>query len=155
MSTIAVRCHFAAGHRILGLTGPGAKCASIHGHTFHVTWTYLQEASDFNLDFGVLKENLRSMVKQHFDHGFFVAYDDDLRHYLLENNQKHYVLDSKPTTEAIAAEIARRSEQLFPGARLVSVEVCEGPNNMATWTPPLVLSTPNGAEPAAYTEAPT
>jgi 6-pyruvoyltetrahydropterin/6-carboxytetrahydropterin synthase len=150
MSTISVKTHFAAGHRILGLTGEGEKCRNIHGHTFHVTWVFEQHPS---LEFGELKIALRGVVRRHFDHSFILDRTDDFARYLNVNNLRHYLLDGPPTTEAIAAEIARLSierlttvckdgwkddekKPLYPDATLLKVLLDEGPDNNATWTKP-------------------
>jgi 6-pyruvoyltetrahydropterin/6-carboxytetrahydropterin synthase len=138
VSTISVRCHFAAGHRILGLTGAGAKCRSPHGHTFQVTWTFQQAATDMALEFGELKLGLRQMIKDQFDHGFILDKDDDFCEFLRAGKHKLYRLNGPPTTELIAEEIAFQTLRLFPKAPLRSIELWEGPENCATW----VRSTP-------------
>jgi 6-pyruvoyl-tetrahydropterin synthase len=154
MSTVSVRTHFAAGHRILGLTGEGAKCRNLHGHTFNVTWTLQQDDS---LEFGTLKSILRGVVRHHFDHHFIIDKTDDLLHYLEANDLWHYTLDGPPTTEAIAAEIAKlsiawltedrgdngESSAPYPTARLLRVSVDEGPENNATWEAPVYVSPSN------------
>ena len=140
MSTISVRTHFAAGHRILGLTGPGQKCRNVHGHTFHVTWTFTQEAGDTTLEFGAIKATLREMILTLFDHAFLVHRDDDFRAYLRAGKLKFYTTEHPPTTEVIVAEIALQTVKLFPRAPLVSIELCEGPDNMATWIKPTLVA---------------
>lgn len=140
MSTISVKQHFAAGHRILGLTGPGAKCRSPHGHTFHVTWTFTQAAGG-DLEFGAVKEALRAMIKDQFDHGFILDKSDDFCEFLRAGKHKLYRLNGPPTTELIAEEIALCTLKVLPKAPLRSVELWEGPENSATWTgkPPTVI----------------
>jgi 6-pyruvoyl-tetrahydropterin synthase len=151
MSTISVKTHFSAGHRILGLDGEGAKCRNIHGHTFYVTWVFWQEQGQLKLEFGELKMRLRSLIAHHFDHAFILDIRDDFNHYLDVNQLKHYQLEGPPTTEAIAAEIAtltidrltkpapadrfHRDElpALWPDAKLLRVELQEGPDNAACW----------------------
>jgi 6-pyruvoyl-tetrahydropterin synthase len=155
MSTISVRTHFAAGHRILGLTGEGAKCRNVHGHTFSVTWVFQQDAGDLRMEFGELKMRLRSLVQRHFDHAFILHCYDDFEHYLKGNELKYYLTDNPPTTEVIAAEIARLTidwltkpipanppfykeemPAIWPDAKLLRLELGEGPDNCATWEPP-------------------
>jgi 6-pyruvoyl-tetrahydropterin synthase len=138
MSTISLKAHFAAGHRILGLTGPGAKCKNIHGHTFHVTWTFKQEAGDMALEFGAVKAVLRGMVAELWDHGFFVDRADGFRDYLRAGALKYWTIEGPPTTEAIAAMIAAETLKALKKAPLLRVELCEGPENTATWTRPLL-----------------
>lgn len=134
MSTISVRSHFAAGHRILGLTGAGAKCRSPHGHTFHVTWTFTQQAGTLALEFGELKLTLKTMIKDQFDHGFILDKADDFCEFLRAGKHKLYRLNGPPTTELIAEEIALCTLKVLPKAPLRSVELWEGPENCATWT---------------------
>lgn len=136
MSTISLRTHFAAGHRILGLTGPGAKCANVHGHTFSVVWTFKQGSADMALEFGAVKATLRTMIADVFDHGFIVDKADGFRDYLRASKLKVYALNGPPTTERIAEEIAFLSMRALPKAPLLSVELQEGPDNTATWVKP-------------------
>jgi 6-pyruvoyltetrahydropterin/6-carboxytetrahydropterin synthase len=127
--------HFAAGHRILGLDGAGAKCRNIHGHTFDVTWEFFQPDGPMTLEFGALKEGLRDLVKHHWDHGFFVDEDDDFVDYLTAQSLKHFPTPGPPTTELIARIIAESTMKLFPFTLLHSVHLKEGPENAATWSP--------------------
>lgn len=138
MSTISVKTHFAAGHRILGLTGAGAKCRSPHGHTFHVEWVFKQGSDDGDLEFGELKQTLKGLVKDVFDHGFILDRADDFREFLRAGKHKVYALSGPPTTERIAEEIAFLSLKALPKAPLLRVILQEGPENSATWERPLV-----------------
>lgn len=133
--SITVRHHFSAGHRIPGLPGPGAKCANIHGHTFGVAWTYQVPDADADaVEFASLKKVLRGWVDEVLDHGFIVGADDTgTIDYLQRTGSKHHVVDGVPTTERIAEIIAEHAVDAAPGARLVAVEVTEGPNNEARW----------------------
>lgn len=134
MSTIAVKCHFAAGHRILGLTGAGAKCKSPHGHTFHVTWVYRQSTRSGDLEFGELKVALKQLVKDVFDHAFILDKADEALKLWKANGWKYHALNGPPTTELIAEEIAHLSLKAVPKAPLLQVILEEGPENSATWT---------------------
>jgi 6-pyruvoyl-tetrahydropterin synthase len=152
MSTISVQTHFAAGHRILGLPGEGAKCRNIHGHTFTCIWTIQQDAiSEEPVEFGELKQRLKEIIKAEYDHGFLLDKTDDFVRYLSANMLRHRTLDGPPTTERIAEDIAKVTMQHFteelsmngwkhtplaPHARLLSVRLEEGPENTATWENP-------------------
>jgi len=147
MSTISVKMHFAAGHRILGLDGPGEKCRNIHGHTFQVTWVFEQHP---DIEFGRLKSILHSVCGG-FDHAFILDKTDDFLHYLQVNMLRSVPLDGPPTTERIAEELAYRAidrltqpqpggfngtkeyPAVYPHALLLKVVVEEGPENCATW----------------------
>ena len=133
--TVTVRHHFSAGHRIPGLPGPGGKCANLHGHTFGVAWTFRTDSVDVEaIEFAAVKQTLRGWVKNHLDHGFLVAAKDTgVLAMLRELGSKHHVMDSWPTTEAIASVIADATRTLLPDADLVAVEITEGPHNSARW----------------------
>jgi 6-pyruvoyl-tetrahydropterin synthase len=135
MSTISVSMHFCAGHRILGLDGPGAKCRNVHGHTFRATWVFDQNAGDnAALQFGALKEILRADTKSRYDHGFFVDGGDTAMLAFLESQScKFYVFPGPPTTERIAELLAYDCRHRFPTAHLRCVILDEGPENTATW----------------------
>ena len=135
MSTISVRMHFAAGHRILGLSGPGAKCRNPHGHTFYVTFVFEQSTQwPPPVEFGAAKASLRDRIKDRYDHGFFVdAADESMRTFLEREGCKHHVFDGPPTTERIAELFARDARHLVKDANLLRVVVEEGPENTATY----------------------
>lgn len=134
MMTVSVGHHFSAGHRILGLTGPAAKCANLHGHTFTVCATF-EQTSELAVEFTGVKRVLRQFIDNYLDHGYLVCLDDEvLLAFLRDNNLKHYVTASWPTTEVVAETIAAALQEFLPHTRLLSVEVGEGPHNKATWT---------------------
>lgn len=137
MMTVTVRHHMSAGHRILGLTGPGAKCANLHGHTFGISWTFaVPDNTARTVEFTNIKRVLREWVDSTLDHGYIVdSNDEPLLEFLRKHDLKHHTIPRAPTTEAIAALIADHTQRaLLPGVGLVSVEVTEGPHNAATWT---------------------
>lgn len=59
-------------------------------------------------------------------------HDDTMLPFLVANNMKRYVLQDKPTTEKIAAEILIAVALMFHDYRVVKVHVTEGPHNAAT-----------------------
>lgn len=133
MMTVSVREHFSAGHRILGLTGPAAKCGNLHGHSFTVCATW-EQTDELGVEFTAAKRVLRQYISQMLDHGYLVCHLDDILLAFLQDHQlKHTVTPSWPTTEVIAQMIADALRLFLPGTRLLSVEVGEGPNNTATW----------------------
>lgn len=133
--TITVKHHMSAGHRLLGLGGAAAKCENLHGHTFGIEWEFAAPDMEAQtVEFGAIKATVRGWVDKYMDHGYICGSEDAM---LLDVVQgmgvKHYVVDTMPTTEAIAAEIARVTKHLLPELGLVSVHVTEGPHNAATW----------------------
>lgn len=132
---VSVGHHFSAGHRILGLVGPGAKCANVHGHTFTVCATF-DQTGELAVEFTTAKTIMRQWIDKQLDHGFIVHQDDtECLDALKLLGSKHYVTAERPTTEVIATEIAEALLSFFPGTRLLSVHVGEGPHNSATWEP--------------------
>ena len=135
MSTISVRMHFAAGHRIVGLPGAGAKCSNPHGHTFYVTFVF-EQSLDWPppVEFGAAKVSLRERIKDRYDHGILVdKADEPMRTFLEREGCKHHVFNGPPTTERIAELFAREANYLLQGAKLVRVILEEGPENTATY----------------------
>lgn len=133
--SISVEADFAAGHRIVGLTGEGSKCQTPHGHNFRVVWEF--DSPDVFppvVEFGNVKAALRKMVMQQFDHAFFCDQDDPFLDWLLANNCKAFPLDGPPTTERMAAAIATMTQRLLPVATLLKVTLHEGPVNTAICT---------------------
>lgn len=130
--TVKVRHAFSAGHRILGLSGAGEKCRNIHGHNFGCWWTF-EQPSEWppRVEFGAVKAELKLMIDGLLDHAFIAHIDDEFLDYLTQHDLKRYALQDKPTTEAIAAEIARLTQQNFPQLDLVCVQLTEGSNNEA------------------------
>ena len=138
MSTISVKLMFAAGHRILGLVGAGAKCRNIHGHTFYATFVFDQSDEwPPPVEFGAAKAVLRERIKDRYDHGFFVdGADKDMVDFLVIDECKHTVLDGPPTTERIAALLARDCNASIQGGLLHRVVLEEGPENTVVWERP-------------------
>lgn len=136
--TISVKLLFAAGHRILGLSGAGFKCRNVHGHTFHVTFTF-EQSDDWPppVEFGQAKAILRGRIADAYDHAFFVDTNDKMMREFLELDQcKHIVFDGPPTTERIAETLAKDANRLLQGATLLSLVLDEGPENSVTWNRP-------------------
>ncbi len=148
-TTVRVRHKFSAGHRILGLTGAGEKCRNIHGHNFTCWWMFDQRPGwPLAVEFGSVKAELKEMIDRLLDHAFIVHKDDEFVGYLVTHGLKRYLLSDRPTTEAIAAEIARLTEAQFPALDLLYVQLTEGSNNEAVWMrggPPAATYPPGSA----------
>lgn len=134
-NTVSVRHHFSAGHRLVGLDGPGAKCSNLHGHTFAVQWTFLApDRTARSIEFGALKAGLRGWVDDNLDHGYIChTEDEELFAAIVALRSKHFITEEPPTTETIAWVIAKATSELFPDLDLISVTLDEGPSNSASW----------------------
>jgi 6-pyruvoyltetrahydropterin/6-carboxytetrahydropterin synthase len=88
------------GHR---LQKHESKCRNLHGHryTIEVTCVGLSRLDEVGrvIDFGVIKQKVGDWLDGVFDHGFIVEEGDPLVAWLLENEQKHVVLDCPPSIE--------------------------------------------------------
>lgn len=131
-TTITLTFRWAMGHRILGLTGSGAKCRNIHGHN----WIADVELPNDQgmLEFGAVKAVIGAWIDSRLDHGFLIDVDDEFVDYLVVNHLKHHTLDGPPTTENLAAMLAAMVREEL-GILPASVRVQEGYRNAATWRP--------------------
>jgi 6-pyruvoyl-tetrahydropterin synthase len=129
--TVTLTFRWAMGHRILGMAG-AEKCANIHGHN----WVAEIEMpnDDGALEFGEFKATVGDWINDVWDHGMLVQSFDPLRRWMDEAKVKYDHLPVEPTTEAIAAELARKVAYFY-GRTPVSVKVTEGYRNAATWRP--------------------
>lgn len=131
MVTVTLTFRWAMGHRILDM--PGAeKCANIHGHNWVADIELPND--DGALEFGAVKDAIGGWINEAWDHGMLVEWNDPLRAWMEQHGSKYDYLPVRPTTEAIACELARKAGELV-GVRPASVKVTEGYRNAATWTP--------------------
>lgn len=130
--SITLTFRWAMGHRILGLVGPGSKCANVHGHNWEAEVTLAND--DGALEFGAVKANVQEFIDHYWDHGFIAHNQDEFVDTLEKMGSKVYLLGGPPTTEAIAADLAEQV-RLRIGVDPLSVHVREGYRNAATWTP--------------------
>ncbi|MBF6332402.1 6-pyruvoyl trahydropterin synthase family protein [Nocardia transvalensis] len=134
-SFITVGHNAETAHRIPTLTGAGAKCRNVHGHSFWIEWTFRVDDLDADTaEFGAIKTVLKDWVDTHLDHGFVCHPGDDIGDVLEAAGLKVYRLAGGwPTTEAIAADIADVTRKLLPQLTLTRVHVHEGRTNQASW----------------------
>lgn len=131
--SITLTFRWPMGHRVLGLPGPGAKCANVHGHNWQADVELPND--DGGLEFGAVKHVIGEWIDRNLDHGFLVGRDDPFVDYLSNEKLKHYVIDGQPTTEAVAQLLGLRVNAIL-GVSPVRVHVLQGYRNAATWTPP-------------------
>jgi len=95
MWTTTKAIDFCAGHRLLNYDG---KCAHVHGHNLRaeieVTSANLN-TSGMVIDFGLIKDAVKTWIDDRWDHGFLVnQFDYPMLEFLKTNGQKHFVLDT-------------------------------------------------------------
>lgn len=138
--SITKTIEFDAGHRVPGHKG---MCRNPHGHRYKVDCTFSGEvpADGMILDFGVLKDIMRAVIHDRYDHGFIV---DERDHALIQAFTaadpawKVVQIDRPPTAENLAAIISTKLAEALAfhehaaGVKLVSVTVWETPSSRAT-----------------------
>lgn len=142
MTELEVTHHFDAAHRLPHLPG---KCQSLHGHTWYVAARVRGEvgAGGLVVDFGLLKDRLRTFLDGAFDHGTLLGSADSLLKPLKAAGTKVFIFDGSrspaqwPTVEAVAEVIGWHLTDVFVGTnvRTVEVRVRETVSNTAIWRP--------------------
>lgn len=89
-------------HRLM--TSYETKCRSLHGHRYEVEITVSAEAlNDDNMivDFKKLKEIVKRVLDDRYDHGTILNNKDKLSEYLLadKNNERLHIINCNPTLE--------------------------------------------------------
>ena len=98
---IAKRFHWSAAHRLPWHEGP---CRHLHGHSYKMEVVVVGPVNQQGmvLDFADIKRAIKPLVEA-WDHGTFVAHDDDeLLGLLTQTDWKHYVLPFDSTSENLA-----------------------------------------------------
>lgn len=146
---ITKKIEFSAGHRLLNYIG---KCNSPHGHEYLAEIT-ISASRGYNknsmvIDFGDVKEHVKSWIDLKWDHGFLLNSNDtslieSLKSapYTCPDYPKLYIFDNvNPTAEMMARELYEKVvHPIFSGIdkdRLVaaySVTIWETPSSCATY----------------------
>lgn len=124
MFELTVKSHFDAAHQLRNYSG---KCASIHGHTWHVE--VIIEGNNLDnigmlIDFSLLKKMIKEEIAR-FDHSFINE---------LEGFDEKGV---NPTAENLAAyifkELGKKLSDFKADIRLKKIKVWESPNACAAF----------------------
>ena len=112
---------FEMAHALLGYDG---QCKNIHGHSYELNVTIIgKPLDDFNnpklgmvMDFGDLKQIVRSTVVDIFDHSLVLnsKMPQALIDSLSANFEKIILLDYQPTSELMIADFAHRIAEKLP-----------------------------------------
>lgn len=141
--------HFDAAHRLPQLADGNSKCASIHGHTWHVTLgiTGPIQGDGTVVEFGSVKKVFRAFIDKYFDHGMLIGFADPLLPVFEEHDMKHFVFGRDgitedvpwPSVEGVATVLVRFATlhlQLPPGCRVSGMHVTETVSNAIQWRNP-------------------
>jgi len=143
MSKIRVtkRFHFEMAHALFQYDG---LCKNIHGHSYNLEVTLIGESKTepghpkdgMVLDFGDLKEIVKTNIVDRFDHSLMVnsLFSDSQIEILKKTTDRIIVVDFQPTSENIVADIAKILQQLMPaGVSLFSIRLFETVTSFAEW----------------------
>lgn len=143
MSKIRVtkRFHFEMAHTLYQYDG---LCKNIHGHSYNLEVTLAGKPRNepghpkdgMVMDFGELKEIVKSKIISRFDHALMVnrLLPEKELELLRRSSDRILVVDFQPTTENIAAYIARILQEHLPGnVNLFSIRLFETVTSFAEW----------------------
>ncbi len=133
MITCTRRIEFDAAHRILNHE---SKCKMLHGHRYVVEATFTTNKLDDLgrvIDFGVIREILRTWIDDNFDHNTILSkHDKKLGEKITEETgQKIFYLDCNPTAENIAEFLLKEiCPKLFAQKQVkcIKIKLFETPN---------------------------
>jgi 6-pyruvoyltetrahydropterin/6-carboxytetrahydropterin synthase len=131
MYAVTKRLEFCYGHRLLDYQGP---CQHPHGHNAVVEVEVQAGALDARnmvVDFGDIKQALKSWIDRELDHRMILRHDDPLVAALAALGEPVYTLDSNPTAERIARLIFDVARQ--QGLAVSRVAVWETPTSWAEY----------------------
>lgn len=139
MNTIRVtkEFDFEAAHALDGYSG---KCKDIHGHSYHLTVTFIgQPMNDLDLsecgmviDFGDIKKLINEKVLAIFDHRLILR-EDSRFHGIEEKNERVRYVKYQPTCENMLLEITGLIKDSFDNCKLHSASLRETANSYAEW----------------------
>lgn len=144
---ITVRARFETGHRLPHLPG---KCVNLHGHSWnaHVTVAAPTLGEDaMVVDFSTLKQTITDFTDARLDHGMMLGAQDPYADRFRQDGIKVFIFGEEehthdlawPTVEAVATMLARftthalTTDPALSGATLVTVQVTETENNIASY----------------------
>jgi 6-pyruvoyltetrahydropterin/6-carboxytetrahydropterin synthase len=141
MLTCTRRLEWAAMHRI---PQHESKCRAFHGHHYVAEVTCRAESLDHAgriIDFSVIKELVGGWIDAHWDHTAILMKGDPdpSARAIAESNATYgrpvYWLESPPTAENLALELAKVAKQLLEprGVKVVHIKLWETPNSAADW----------------------
>lgn len=102
---ITKQIDFCYGHRLLDYVG---KCANLHGHNGRAEIEIASLTLDSRgmvVDFGLVKDAMKSWVDEHLDHRMLLRQDDPLIAILERMGEAAFTMAANPTAENIARVI--------------------------------------------------
>ena len=122
---------FCYGHRLLNYEG---ECRHLHGHNGRVEVDVVSDEPDYRgmvVDFSDIKSIVKTWIDDNLDHRMILHRDDPLVDVLVELGEAHYVLDTNPTAENLAAHIHDMTSS--DDLNITEIRLWETPNSYATY----------------------
>jgi len=133
MLTVSKECRFAAAHV---LTNHAGLCKNLHGHTYRLVVEVAESETptDMVMDFKDLKQILREVIVERFDHAFLYdeasAVECDIAETLARHNMRRVPLPFRTTAENLARYFFN---ELAPRVNVLAVHLHESPVSCATY----------------------
>ena len=133
MLTVSKECHFDAAHV---LTNHAGQCRNLHGHTYRLVVEVAEsaDASDMVMDFKDLKQILREVILEHFDHAFIYdessAVERDIAETVARHGMRRVALPFRTTAENLARYFFK---ELSAHVNVLAVHLHETPESCATY----------------------
>lgn len=122
---------FCYGHRLLNYDG---KCRHLHGHNGRLEVDLESRELDrlgMVLDFGVVRDVIRTWVDDNLDHRMLLCRSDPLVRVLEPLGEPLFLMDENPTAENIARLVYRQGAS--KGLPIVEIRLWESPSSCATY----------------------
>jgi len=134
MLTVTKECRFDAAHV---LTNHAGQCRNLHGHTYRLVIEVAERdtGSDMVMDFKDIKQILRDVILERFDHAFI--YDEsspierDIADTIAKHDMKRVPLPFRTTSENLARYFFN---ELAPHVNILAVHLHESPESCATYS---------------------
>jgi 6-pyruvoyltetrahydropterin/6-carboxytetrahydropterin synthase len=127
MLTVSKQCQFDAAHV---LTNHAGQCRNLHGHTYHV----IVEVSDMVIDFKDLKQVIRDVIVERFDHAFIYnetsESECEIAAVIAKHGMKSVGLPFRSTAENLARYFY---DALAARVNVTAVKVLETPESCAEY----------------------
>lgn len=133
MLTVSKQCQFDAAHV---LTNHAGQCKNLHGHTYRVIVEVAEgnDGSDMVIDFKDLKQVMREVVLERFDHAFIFdeasGSECEIAAVIAKHGMRSVGLPFRSTAENLARYFFR---ELAGRVNVVSVKVYETPESCAEY----------------------
>lgn len=132
MWSVVKRIEFCYGHRLLDYAG---KCKHPHGHNGLVEIVCAGEGLDHRamlVDFGDIKDAVKSFIDENWDHRMLLRKDDPLAAEYQKRGEPVFLFDENPTAETFARFLFRHARE--KGLPVSEVRFWETPTSYAAYS---------------------